>query len=116
MSKKPRNPNSWLGEDDPDMTKQNTHRTSPQTQPSSAQMASNPSTLAQHQQPRGGKQSPCLSERHSENLASFSQALQQHRFWHVLPKGESDCTKATALFDQQTRLLYPTADGLRVVV
>lgn len=52
-----------------------------------------------------------LSERHEENLRHFNQALEQSRFWHVLPKGESDPKKATAIFDRKTGLLCPTENS-----
>lgn len=54
-----------------------------------------------------------LAERHADNLADFTEALSQSRFWHVLPEGESDLHKASGVFDVQTGLIHPPAAALR---
>ena len=55
-----------------------------------------------------------LAERHAENLAEFTNRLNQSRFWHVLPKGETEHTKAVGLFDAQSGRHFPSAAELRV--
>ena len=54
-----------------------------------------------------------LAERQAENLAEFITRLGQSRFWHVLPKGEVDITKAVAFFDAQTGRSMPPVTALR---
>ena len=54
-----------------------------------------------------------LAERHAENLAEFINRLDQSRLWHVLPKGETDHTKAVGLFDAQSGRHFPPAADLR---
>ena len=43
----------------------------------------------------------------ANNLATFTQALNQHRFWHILPKGEKDTLKSLGVFDTTTQKLWP---------
>ncbi|MCG9105649.1 hypothetical protein LH433_02610 [Laribacter hongkongensis] len=47
-----------------------------------------------------------LDERYADKLADFANQLEQSRFWHVLPTGETDPAKASGLFDTQTGMLY----------
>lgn len=47
-----------------------------------------------------------LEQRHADKLAAFDKALAQSRFWHVLPTGETNLAKASALFDTQNGLTY----------
>lgn len=54
-----------------------------------------------------------LAERQAENLAKFITLLGQSRFWHILPRGETDVAKAVSLFDAQTGLSMPPASALR---
>lgn len=54
-----------------------------------------------------------LAERQAENLADFITRLGQSRFWHILPKGELDITKAVAFFDAQTGRNMPPVTALR---
>ena len=54
-----------------------------------------------------------LAERHAENLAEFTNRLDQSRLWHVLPKNETDHTKAVGLFDAQSGQYFPPAADLR---
>lgn len=52
-----------------------------------------------------------LAECHAKNLAEFTNRLSQNRFWHVLPNGETDPTKAIGLFDARFgRSIPPVAD------
>lgn len=54
-----------------------------------------------------------LENRIADNLAKFSERLNQHRFWSLLPQGENDLGKATGLFDTTTTRWYPPAADLR---
>ena len=50
-----------------------------------------------------------VASTHASHVASFTQALQERRWWHVLPAGETDTAKAAEFFDSTTGLLYKTA-------
>ena len=54
-----------------------------------------------------------LAERQAENLVEFITRLGQSRFWHILPKGEVDLTKAVAFFDARTGRSLPPVTALR---
>lgn len=54
-----------------------------------------------------------LKNRIADNLAKFSERLNQHRFWHLLPQGQNDLGKATGLLDTKTNRWYPSAASLR---
>lgn len=48
-----------------------------------------------------------LLELHAENQAVLTAYFDKHRFWHILPAGETDVAKASGLFDAHKRNLYP---------
>lgn len=54
-----------------------------------------------------------LAERHAENLAGFINRLDQSRFWHILPKGTNNLTKAVGMFDVHTGRPVPAVAELR---
>lgn len=53
------------------------------------------------------------AERRAEQLAEFGHCLGQSRFWHILPKGETDPDKAVGLFDVQSGRHIASAAKLR---
>lgn len=55
-------------------------------------------------------------QQHAENLSRFTQILAQRRFWYILPKGENDTTKATAIFDRKMSLLIPASKAQEMLM
>lgn len=60
--------------------------------------------------PSGKK--PQFSDCHNENVARFSQVLEKHNLWHILPQGKIQLEEATGLFHRQSQLIYHTAKEL----
>ena len=56
-----------------------------------------------------------LRERQADNMAGFIESLNQQRFWHILPEGESDTGKSLGIFDTYNQGLWPgeTTSSLR---
>ena len=54
-----------------------------------------------------------LGALHTQNLTQLTALLGQNRFWPVLPEGENDNGKASALFDTQTGNLHLPTTTLR---
>lgn len=50
-----------------------------------------------------------LLELHAENQGVLTAYFAKHRFWHLLPAGETDVAKASGLFDASQGNLYPPA-------
>lgn len=48
-----------------------------------------------------------LNELQDGNFADFVQSLTQHRFWHILPKGEMDNNRILGIFDTHNQALWP---------
>ncbi len=46
-----------------------------------------------------------IQEHHVNNLADFTNALLQHRFWHVLPNEKKETSQSLGLFDTESQYL-----------
>lgn len=47
-----------------------------------------------------------LKEHNANNLATFANALQKNRFWHILPRGVTDIGQSLGLFETSTQALW----------